>query len=110
MLKLVKFLWSKKLDITKAFITASVFSIWFLILCSTLVINADNLSYETKAAIGAINIWRIVIVFGVLTLGLSIFSIIKKKMVGTVLFLWFFWVMGTIIAILISRNAGMPWS
>ena len=108
MLKLVKFLWSKKLDITKAFITASVFSIWFLILCSTLVINADNLSYETKAAIGAINIWRIVIVFGVLTLGLSIFSIIKKKMVGTVLFLWFFWVMGTIIAILISRNAGMP--
>ncbi len=108
MLKLVKFLWSKKLDITKAFITAVVFSVGFLILCSTLAINTANLTYEAKAATGAINIWRIVIVFGVLTLGLSIFSIIKKKMVGTVSFLWFFWAMGTIIAILISRNAGMP--
>lgn len=71
-------------------------------------IDTADLTDEAKAAIGVINIWRIVIVFGLLTLGLSIFSKIKRKMVGAVSFLWFFWTMGTIIAILLSHSVGMP--
>ncbi|MDD2766661.1 MAG: hypothetical protein PHH40_02755 [Candidatus Moranbacteria bacterium] len=108
MLQFVKLLWSKKLDIVKAFIIASVFSVGFLLFCSTLLMNAQNLNDETKAFVEVINIWRVVIVFGLLTLGFSIFSIIKKRMAGVKSFLWFFWAIGTIVAILLSWNIGIP--
>src|SRR4030042_2482254 len=91
----------------KSFFIASFLTLAFCVFCIPFLINANNLSYAEKVSIGQINLWRIVIIFGVLSLITTIFSIIKKKKNKLIIiFLWMFWILGTILVVLISNKNG----
>lgn len=88
---------------TKSFLVAVLLSITFIIVCVPFLINASDLSYSEKAFVGAINLWRIVIGFGILSIITTILFVIKQKNQKlTVLFLWLFWILGVSLIWLIS--------
>jgi len=51
----------------------------FFVVCVPFLVDAGNLSYSEKASIGGINLWRIVIIYGLLTVIATVVSIRQKK-------------------------------
>ena len=90
-----------------SFIIAFCLAVVFCIICIPFLVNANDLTFTEKASIGQINLWRIVIIFGVLSIITTIYSVIKKKDNKlVVIFLWMFWILGTVLAVLISNKGG----
>lgn len=88
-----------------SFFLAIFLSMAFLSICIPFLINTNALSYLENASIGQINLWRISIIFGMLTIITSAIYIIKhKKRKLVILFLWAFWILGTSLILIISYN------
>lgn len=66
---------------------------------------AEGLSFAEKAKIGGINMWRIVIMFGFLTITISFFCFRKKLYRSLAGMLIFFWIAGTGIVIFINSSS-----
>lgn len=66
---------------------------------------AEGLSFAEKAKIGGINMWRIVIMFGFLTIIISFFCFRKKLYRSLAGMLIFFWIAGTGIVIFINSSS-----
>jgi len=82
------------------FLLATLISGLFFIIIIPFLKDASGLSYSEKAHIGAVNLWRIVIGFGVLTVITTILSKLTKKFRSTVSCLWAFWVLGTSVVLI----------
>lgn len=88
----------KKITKVNSFLLAVGLAFLFLIICLPFLKNASSLSYQDKATIGNINMWRVVVGFGVLSVITSAYLFFKKK--GhkfTILFLWIFWIVGFLL-------------
>lgn len=90
---------SKK--ISKSFAYSVIISFAFLIGTLFFLQDTSNLSDNTKTNVGLINMWRIVLWFGLLTFATTILSIAVKKFRRVIVFLWFFWVLGIAVTIMI---------
>lgn len=66
---------------------------------------AEGLSFAEKAKIGGINMWRIVIMFGFLTITISFFCFRKKLYRSLAGMLIFFWIAGTGMVIFINSSS-----
>jgi len=66
-------------NIFTSFFLAIFLSIMFFVVCVPFLVDAGNLSYSEKASIGGINLWRIVIIYGLLTVIATVVSIRQKK-------------------------------
>ena len=88
----------KKITKVNSFLLAIGLAFLFLIICLPVLKDASNFSYEEKTAIGNINMWRVVVGFGILSVLTSAYLFFKKK--GhkfTILFLWIFWLIGFLL-------------
>lgn len=84
------------------FIVASLLSFFFLILAIPFLRFANDLTEQEQANIGEFNLWRIVLVYGVLALIISLYYLIKKTKRGVILFLLIFWTLGTYLVVFIT--------
>lgn len=72
-------------------------SIIFFFIMIPFMQTADGLSFVEKAKIGGINMWRIIILYGLLTSLITYFCFNKKVYRSLAGFLILFWVLGSII-------------
>lgn len=84
------------------FIIALFLSIIFAIIIMPFLLIAEFVPYDKKADIGQINMWRIVIIYGLLTIFTLLATILKKKLRVTGAILGLFWVLGTAIVTIVS--------
>lgn len=85
----------------RTFLTG-IINIIFFIAIFPFLIRADNLPFDDKAEIGGMNMWRIVIFYGLLTSIFSFYSFTKKRFRMTSIFLILCWIVGTLFVILIN--------
>lgn len=90
-------------NLVGSFIIASILSFFFLILTIPFLKLANNLPEQEKASIGEFNLWRVVLVYGVLALITSLYYLVKKTKRGIILFLFIFWALGTSLVISITN-------
>jgi hypothetical protein len=90
-------------NLVGSFIIASILSFFFLIITIPFLKLANNLPEQEKASIGEFNLWRIVIVYGVLALITSLYYLVKKTKRGTIIFLFIFWVIGISLVVSITN-------
>ena len=65
---------------SRAFFTG-VLSIIFFLIMMPFLIKADNLPFDDKAEIGGVNMWRIVIFYGLFTTIFCLFAFLKNTFV-----------------------------
>gem|GEM_PF-1279388 len=67
------------------------------------LIKADNLPFDDKAEIGGVNMWRIVIFYGLFTTIFCLFAFLKKHFRMVAVFLIICWVVGTSFVVLVNN-------
>jgi len=91
----------------KDFLSALLLAIIFLVISVPFLLEANNLTDAEKTSIGQINLLRIIIIFGSLSILTTAFYFIKqRKNKLVIIFVWIFWFLGTIFVIFISNKNG----
>jgi len=97
-----------KIGVLASFLLAGFISFIFLFVSVFIFLqDVSGLSFEQKADMGQVNLWRIVLLFGVFSLIVTFLSIKLKRIRTVPIFLWIFWVCGTVIVVLISLNTNL---
>ena len=92
-----------------SFFLSGVLSAIFFLAMFPFLQQANGLSAAEKANIGQINIWRIVVIYGLLTILTSVILISKKTFRSLAVFLIIYWVLGTTLSIYITfSNNQLP--
>ncbi len=90
-----------------AFFRALFLSFVFLIICNPFLIDANNLTVVEKASIGNVNLWRIVLGFGCLSIITAVYFLIRRKEDITLpSFLFLFWALGGALVYFVSYKTG----
>lgn len=85
-----------------SFFLSGILSILFFAAMFPFLQRAENLSFAEQAQIGQTNIWRIVVIYGLLTTITSIILFSKKTFRSLAVFLIIYWVLGTTLSIFIT--------
>lgn len=82
----------------------------FLIVMFPFLQDATGLSFDEKARLGAQNMWRVVVLYGLLTAAFSFFAFQKKRFRSTAILLIITWIMGTALVVVLakSKNISSP--
>lgn len=86
-------------------VLALLISVSFFFIIMPFMQSADGLSFVEKANIGGINMWRIVILFGILTISVSFLCFRKGIYRSLAIMLIFFWISGTIFVIVLNTSS-----
>lgn len=86
------------------FILSGIISIVFGLLMMPFLTEAGGKTVEEMAKIGAQNMWRVVILYGLLTGLFTYFSYQLNKLRMTSLFLLFYWILGTTLVFSVNIN------
>lgn len=85
-------------------ILASFVSILFFFIMIPFMQTTDGLSFGAKAKIGGINMWRIVIMYGLLTSLITYFCFSKKNYRSLASILIIFWAIGSILVFYLNAS------
>jgi len=91
-------------DFVISSILAVLVSILFGFITLPFMQVADGLSFAEKVKIGGINMWRIVIMFGILTISISFLCFQKQIYKSLAAILIFFFILGTILVTYINST------
>ena len=83
---------------------ATFLSVIFFFIMIPFMQTADGQSFTEKAKIGGINMWRIVIMYGLLTSLITYFCFSKKIYKSLAVILMFFWLSGSIFVFYINSS------
>lgn len=85
-----------------------ILSIVFGLIAVPFMQSAEGRSFEEMARIGGINMWRFVVIYGLLTLSVIVFSFSKKRFRLTAIFLSICWMVGSFFVLIISTQNKQP--
>ena len=85
-------------------ILASFVSVIFFFIMIPFMQTTDGLSFSEKAKIGGINMWRIVIMYGLLTSLITYFCFSKKNYRSLASILIIFWAVGSILVFYLNTS------